>query len=224
MSRAAPPDVEARLALAHALRTPLTSLALGLGLLDDGSLGPLSEAQREVVGVLAADVARMAMLVQHDLRIERLGTHAGPVERVRTDLGAFVTRSLAPLSTQAHERAVEIEHHLRPDIRASLDLVKMGWVVASLVGSALRHSPRGGVITLRLTGAAGAAALSIADHGPGMPPEVVESVFERGGGQGLFLVREIVEAHGGTIELESEVGRGSTFTIKLPAEHGEETP
>ncbi len=214
-----PPDLaaETTLALAHALRTPLTSLALGLGLLDDGALGPLTEPQREVVRTLVADVARLSRLVEDELRTEHLGAYAGPVDLARVDLGALVARSVGPLRDQAHERAVALFLDLPAGIAAQVDPVKMGWVVASLLGNALRYSPRESTIFVRLSRAGGRAALQVEDQGPGMTGEVAGRIFERGGGLGLFLVREIVEAHGGTIVVASEVGMGASFTIELPA-------
>lgn len=210
-------DPDTILALAHALRTPLTSLALGLGLLDEGMLGPLNHAQREVVTSLVADVARLSLLVARELRIEHLGAHAGPVELVRTDLAALVERASAPLREQAPEREIELTCDIEPGVAAVVDPVKMGWVVASLLGNAIRYAPRGSLVRVRLEQRSEEIELAIADEGPGMTPEIVARLFERGGGLGLFLVREIIEAHGGSISVQSEPARGSTFVIRLPA-------
>jgi two-component system sensor histidine kinase GlrK len=211
------PAAETTLALAHALRTPLTSLALGLGLLDDGALGPLNDPQREVVRALVVDVARLSRLVGDELRTEHLGAYAGPVDRARVDLGALVERSVDPIRPQAAERAVSLELDLAAGIGALCDPVKMGWVVASLLGNALRYSPRESTIFVRLARADAGARLQVVDQGPGMTGEVAGRLFERGGGLGLFLVREIVEAHGGSIAVASAAGSGATFTIELPA-------
>lgn len=210
-------DSETTLALAHALRTPLTSLALGLGLLDDGALGPLNDAQRDVVKSLVADVARLSLLVARELRIEHLGAHAGPLERARTDLAGLVERVSVPLGEQARERGIDLERAIEPGAAAVVDPLKMSWVVASLIGNAIRYSPRGSAVRVRLTTRASEIELAIADEGPGMTPEVASRIFERGGGIGLFLVREIIEAHGGEIAVQSEPARGSTFVIRLPA-------
>jgi signal transduction histidine kinase len=211
-------DTGATLALAHALRTPLTSLALGLGLLDEGALGPLSEAQREVIRALVADVARLSLLVDQHLRLDHLGAHAGPIERARVDLGALVERAHAPLVEQAIERGVEVLRELSPDVSAVVDPVKMTWVIASLIGNALRYSPRGARVRVRLLHEGEHAVVEIEDQGPGIRADVVARVLERDGGLGLFLVREIVEAHGGTISVSSEPGRGSRFVVRLLAE------
>ena len=217
MSSQPPPSPEATtLALAHALRTPLTSLVLGLCLLDEGALGPLSEAQREVVSALVSDAARLARLVDGELQTDRLGVYAGPVERVATDLGALVERAAVPIVAQAREQGIEITRALPGRIMAVLDPVKLRWVVASVLGNALRFTPPGGVIELTLGAASGEAELCIVDHGPGMSKGMQSLLFDRAGGPGLFLAREIVEAHGGSIGASSELGRGCVFTIRLP--------
>src|SRR5262245_27440976 len=132
------PHAEATLTLAHALRTPLTSLSLGLGLLDSGALGELSEAQREIVRALTCDVARLSLLVDRALQTDRLGAYAGPVERSPTDLGELVKSAGAPIVEQARERHIRVDSELPSGIIVVADPVKIGWVVASLMGNALR--------------------------------------------------------------------------------------
>ena len=230
-------DVAITLALAHALRTPLTSLTLGLGLLDDGALGALNEGQREVVHMLVGEVARLTVLTERHLDTGRLGAYAGPVERVRIDLAELVRRAAVPIERQAGERGVRMVFALAPGRVVVADPVKLAWVVVSLMGNALRYSPAGATIDVELTAGAGPAVtmgaelsaapssapkpsgqarLRIHDRGPGLGPEVEARIFDRDGGPGLFLAREIVEAHGGSIAVSAAPGRGSTFTITLP--------
>ena len=222
---AAPLDAEATLALAHALRTPLTALALGLGLLDDGVLGALNEGQREIVHTLVGEVARLTLLVERRLDTGFLGPYTGPVERVRVDLGELVRRAAAPIERQAAGRGVRLRLALPERIWVVADPVKLGWVAVSLMGNALRYSPPGAAIDVALAAVgpddAPEAELGICDRGPGLEPEVEARIFDREGGPGLLLAREIVEAHGGRIAVSSAPGQGSTFTISLPAEDRE---
>src|SRR5262249_26835564 len=99
--------------------------------------------------------------------------------------------------------------------------VKLVWVAVSLMGNALRYSPPGAAIDVDLAPVMGEAALAIRDRGPGLEPEVVARIFDRDGGTGLLLAREIVEAHGGRVAVVSAPGRGSTFTIALPLVDGD---
>ncbi len=217
MKRRAPSPAAATLDLAHALRTPLTSISLGLGLLDEGVLGPLTVTQRDVVRALVADAARLALLVEGALRIDRLGAYAGPVDRVSVDLGELLQAAALPIAAQAEEKGVRVAMTLSPDVSVVADPVKLGWVATSLLGSALRHSPAGGAIEVELTTEGGEAIFAIRDRGPGLSAEAAARIFDREGGRGLFLAREIVEAHGGTIAVRSTEGLGSSFEIALPA-------
>ncbi len=221
MKRRDPPASAATLDLAHALRTPLTSLSLGLGLLDEGTLGPLTAIQRDVVRALVADAARLALLVDGELQIDRLGVYAGPIDRVRVDLGELLRAAALPISTQAEEKGVPVVSTLSPGVNVVADPVKLGWVATSLLGSALRHSPVGATIELELelelTAGREEAVFAIRDHGPGLSARAAARIFDRAGGRGLFLAREIVEAHGGSIAVRSTEGLGSSFEVRLPA-------
>lgn len=217
--RAAAPGAESTLALAHALRTPLTSLALGLGLLDEGALGALNESQRDVVRALVGDVARLSILVDRALQTDRLGAYAGPIERAPVDLGNLVRIAGEPIADQAREKGVDIHLDLPTGVTVVADPVKLGWVTASLMGNALRYSPAGSTISVHLD-ATGEAEIRIGDQGPGVAKEVQGRIFDREGGRGLFLAREIIEAHGGRIEIRSEVGEGCVFIVTLPIARG----
>ena len=210
-------DPVSTLALAHELRTPLTALALGLGLLEEGVLGALPEAQREVVHTLVGEVARLTLLVQRYVDTGRLGAYAGPVERIHVDLCDLVRRAAAPIERQARERGVCLALTLPEGIVVVADPVKLSWVVVSLMGNALRYSPPGAEVEVGLALVAGEAELAVRDRGPGLAAEVTARIFDRDGGPGLFLAREIVEAHGGRIAVSSTPGSGSTFVVTLPA-------
>lgn len=213
--RTADPE-RATLALAHALRTPLTSLSLGLGLLSEGTLGPLNERQRDVVRTLTSEIARLGLLVDRALDTDRLGSYAGPLDRVAVDLGDLVRDAARPIEAQAREKGVRVEEALAAGARVIADPVKLAWVATSLMGNALRFSPPGSAITARVVASAGEASLEVGDAGPGVPLDQADRVFGRDGGRALFLAREIVEAHGGVIHVRPGAARGSVFTVRLP--------
>jgi signal transduction histidine kinase len=211
---------EVTLALSHALRTPLTSLALGLGLLDDGVLGALNEGQRDVIRTLVGEVARLAAFVDQKLDTGPLGPYVGPAPRVRIDLADLVRTASAPIERQAAERDVALRGRWQAGVHVLADPVKLGWVAVSLMGNALRYSPAGAPIDVEVAATLGEARLIVRDHGPGLAAGVEARIFDRGGGSGLFLAREIIEGHGGRIAASSPRGddaaRGTTFTITLP--------
>jgi signal transduction histidine kinase len=219
VKRREPPAATATLDLAHALRTPLTSLSLGLGLLHEGALGPLTAMQRDVIRALVADAARLAALVDGELQTDRLGLYAGPIDRVSVDLGELLRAAALPIAAQAAEKGVHVVSTLAPFVNVVADPVKLGWVATSLLGSALRHSPAGATIVLELElvriADGDEARFAVRDHGPGLSAQAAERIFDREGGRGLFLAREIVDAHGGSIAVLSTEGLGSSFEVRL---------
>ena len=109
------------------------------------------------------------------------------------------------------------------------DSVRVGQVVGNLLSNAIKYSPQGGPVLLELRVRAGQAVLAVSDQGVGVLPEERERIFEpfystkqRGTGLGLTFTQQVVKEHGGSIRCEREVGRGTSFTVRLPAE-AEET-
>src|SRR5262249_40298559 len=125
-------------------------------------------------------------------------------------------RVAAPLVAQAEARSVLVEMRVVDGLIVAIDPTKLGWALATLLGNAIRYSPVGGRVTVSVKGAAEQVRVRVADEGPGLPPPLRMRPFDRGGGLALPLVREIVEAHGGSIRARSADGRGTAFTISLP--------
>jgi signal transduction histidine kinase len=220
--RRAPPgplDRVDRLEFAHALRTPLTALSLGLGLLGEGQAGALAPAQVELVRLLAGEVVRLREIIDQSLRTEGLGSYHGPLERVPIELAPLIDRALGPLEPQAAALGLRFERSLDPDVVVVGDPIRLGWVIASLAGNALRFSASGGAVELSLARRRRGVELLVADRGPGIPTARRVSLFDREASQGftLVLVREIAEAHGGKVEARPRRGGGSVFRLFLPA-------
>lgn len=210
-----------RLELAHALRTPLTSAALAAGLLDGGSLGLLNEAQREAIASIVSALDRLRALVEAGLRTEALGAYAGPIERRRVALDAIAAAAIEPFGAQARALGVEISLEAEPTV-VDGDPLELRWVVASLVGNALRYAD--GRIAVAVRRAHATATVTVEDDGPGIDPDVARRLFERDGrGVTLCLVREIVEAHGGGIDVSRRKNGGTRFVVRVP-EAPEPTP
>jgi two-component system sensor histidine kinase VicK len=125
---------------------------------------------------------------------------------------------------------IALESHIAPDLPpARADRDRINQVLDNLIGNAIKFSPQGGTITLRLEDAGEMLQVSVSDTGIGIPEEQVERIFERfyqvdgsatrkfgGAGLGLAIVKRIVEAHGGRIWVKSQLGLGSTFSFTLP--------
>jgi len=130
---------------------------------------------------------------------------------------------------QAERKSVRLESDFDQYTRnINADPVKLSWVVSNLIANALRYTPAGGAITVSSTLAERAVRVQVSDTGPGIPTEIRQHLFERfaqwnvngaapgSAGLGLAIAKEIVEAHGGRIFVDSKVGKGTCFTVELP--------
>lgn len=213
--------------VSHEFRTPLTSIAMGIGLLQESPLLEEGTRERELLGVVAEESGRLTRLVNELLDLSRM--EAGRLEMalgpVEPEL--LLERATAPFREQAAQQAVTLETAVAPDTPTlSADGDKITWVLTNLVSNALRYTPGGGQITLEAERWGEFARLSVSDTGAGIPPEMQGRIFERfyqvpgrpggGAGLGLAISKEIVRAHGGRIWVESKPGEGSRFLFTIP--------
>ena len=215
--------------LSHELKTPLTSLALSAELLERSD--DLDPRQQEMVGAIREDVARMKDVANELLGLARgEGAAAITLQSVPVDITQLLAAVTRTFALQAEQKGVQLLTEFdasAPQIRA--DPVKLSWVVSNLVANALRYTPAGGTITVSSKTADQAVKLQVCDTGPGIAPQLREHLFERfaqwnvdgaepgSAGLGLAIAKEIVEAHGGRIFVESTLGSGTCFTVELPA-------
>jgi PAS domain S-box-containing protein len=215
---------------AHELKTPLTSLLGQAQLLQRRGQreGTLSERDSRTVGVVAEQAARLNKMVAALLDVSRLEQGKLSIERASLDLGALITRVVDELRPTLTHHTIE---YTAPDTRLPLegDELRLEQVLQNLLGNAIKYSPDGGPVAVRVERCGTFARLSIRDQGIGIPPDALSQLFGRfyradnvddrqfaGLGIGLYVVREIVEMHGGTVSVESREGQGSIFTITLP--------
>jgi NtrC-family two-component system sensor histidine kinase KinB len=210
--------------LSHELRTPLTSLRMAADLLARADLPQGSEAS-SLVHAAREDVARLEDVAQRLLELSRSRAMSIGLAREKVSLRDLALRNARIFELQAREAGIALETDLAADApEITGDATKLGWALSNLIGNALRYTPRGGTIRIGLATAGDCVRLSVQDSGPGIRPEQRERIFERfaqgedpgAAGLGLAIVRDVVQAHGGRIYLESELGRGSRFTIELP--------
>jgi two-component system OmpR family sensor kinase len=215
-------------ALAHELRTPLTALRgeIEMALLRTHS----SDEHRMSLISQLEEIDRLKRLIDQLLTLARAEAGEIPLKREVVDLSALTSSVIDQLEPIAVSKAID----LRADV-SSLIIVEESdaeWLrrlLLNLLDNALKFTPEGGSVLVRLAARDGQAALEVADSGPGMEPSVAERVFEpfyradesrshrtEGAGLGLSLVKWIVERHRGRIDVHSEPGRGSTFTVELP--------
>ncbi len=214
--------------VSHELRTPLTVLrgSLEVVLEEDRP----TEEYREAIGNALLEVRHLARLSQNLLFLARGQSGRITLSFANADLVKFlsdVTRDLLPA---AADRGLELLTEV-PDqpVRAFIDADRMQQVLHNLLENAMRYTDSAGTIRVRLSTAPGEARIEVNDTGIGIPERDLPLVFKRffrgdrarrtypgGSGLGLSIVRWIVEAHKGKAEVDSKVGEGSTFTVKLP--------
>jgi signal transduction histidine kinase len=211
------------MSVSHELRTPLTAIrghveALREGLLDD----PESEA--ESLAVVAAEAERLERLVGDVLDLAKLDANRFTVLHEEVDMGRLVEQVYAAFGEEARRRAIDYrcDSDGAPVIVSDGDRVFQ--IVSNLLSNAFRWTPDGGRVELALTSGNGTISVSVEDTGPGIKPSDQERIFRpfwsrdgSGTGLGLAIARELAVALGGRIELDSELGRGSRFDLRLPA-------
>jgi signal transduction histidine kinase/DNA-binding response OmpR family regulator len=219
--------------VSHELRTPLTSLKGYAEALSEELLGPLTDAQREALEVSARNIDRLLFMINELLSYARFESGGAPLERRALDLGG-VARQVVESAFVA--RGPDLNLHLSveeglPPVDA--DGQRIAQVLDNLLTNALKFTPEGGRIDVKLWREGGEVVVEVADSGIGIPREEQQRIFERfyqveststrkygGIGLGLAIVRQILDAHAATIEVKSEPGQGATFRFRLPvAEH-----
>jgi two-component system, NtrC family, sensor histidine kinase KinB len=214
--------------VAHELRTPLTSLRMALHLCLEGSAGPLTGPQRELLSAGRADGERIQALADDLLDLSRLQAGGLEMEPQTLAASALIAAAQEALAAAAAEKGVGLAREILPDCPAvRADPERTALVIINLLNNAIRHTPAGGRVVLAACAEEDLVRFEVRDDGEGIPPEHVGRVFDRffrvpgrearGTGLGLAIAREIVQAHGGRIGVDSEPGRGSRFWFTLPA-------
>jgi two-component system phosphate regulon sensor histidine kinase PhoR len=210
----------------HELKTPVAAVrALAETLLT--ALPDDPEAGRRFAERIGREAERLDLLTRDLLDLSRVERGALDVEPV--DLVGLVKEVVSGYADRAEERRIKLSTELGPGIALRGDRAQLGLLLSNLIDNALRYTPAKGAVCVRLNAAESRAVLQVQDSGQGIPAGELSWVFERfyrvdkartrqtgGTGLGLAIVRHVAEAHGGTVRVDSELGRGSTFTVALP--------
>ena len=214
--------------VSYELRSPLTNIIGFVHLLADPSTGSLGPRQREYLDYITVSTNTLLALINNILDLATID-----VGRMQLNLGPVdIRRTMAAAAEGVQDRLVNaglvLDIVAAPDIGSFVaDERRVRQILFNLLANAVSFSPPGGTVTLRAERRAGALAFSVTDHGPGIPGDVLKRVFDwfethslgshhHGTGIGLSLVRSFVELHGGTVEIASVVGEGTTVTCTFP--------
>jgi signal transduction histidine kinase len=210
--------------LAHEIRNPLSTIRMNLGLLvEDLSLADNPQQQR--IGRKLETIQRECTRLDELLNAFLQFTRAGEPDLHERDVSRLVAEFIDFYQPEARSHGVDISPHLSaslPPVRVDANLLRL--VLLNLARNAQQAMPDGGQLEIQTQARDGRVLVQVIDNGPGMPEAVRHKLFDvffstkpNGTGLGLPTVRKIVEAHDGTIEVESEVGRGTRFTLSFPA-------
>jgi len=215
--------------VSHELKTPLTALREGSELLIEGTAGPLSPGQREIVEILRQKSAQLQRLIEDLLNYHRAQESVGRLDLEAVRFDRVVEQALDDHRLAVQARRIRADLHLDP-VTLQADEEKLRAVAANLVSNAVKYSPDEGMISLALRQQGDEVVFDIGDAGPGIPAEDRERIFDwfyqggdahrgrvRGSGLGLAIAREFVLAHGGRIEVLQEPGPGAHFRVTLPS-------
>ncbi|HOG46598.1 MAG TPA: ATP-binding protein, partial [Anaerolineae bacterium] len=215
--------------VSHELRTPLFSIKGFVELILKGKV-PDAEVQREFLTRVAEQANQLAAIVADLLDTSRLEAGRLELNKARVSLAEIASGAVTRLESVAHNREVTLDFQAQPGLPQVLgDERRLAQVVTNLLGNAIKFSPPQSSIQIRCEFGEGQVIVRVIDHGVGIPPEAMSRLFSKfyqvdasatrrvgGTGLGLYISRRIVEAHGGHIHVESEVGKGSVFSFSIP--------
>jgi PAS domain S-box-containing protein len=215
--------------VSHELRTPLTSIIGYTDMLARKEAEQLSDRGIKMLEVIRRNAGREMRLVGDLLMLVRIEAGRFELEPGEVDLRPVVTEAVDAARPAAEKAGHELRLRAEHVRRFGGDGERIGQVVDNLLSNAIKFTPDGGEIEVRVSEGDEAAVIEVQDSGPGIPPEDLDRLFDRlyrassataghvpGAGLGLTIVKGIVEAHGGRVEAESEVGSGTAFRVELP--------
>jgi signal transduction histidine kinase len=221
--------------VSYELRTPLTNIIGFAHLLTDPSIGPtigpINEKQREYLSNIDKSSSALLAIINDILDLTTIDAGAMGLDLKPVDIRTAVDSAILGLQDRIAEKAILLDVRTAPDIGSFIaDERRLRQILFNLLSNAVSFSPAGEIVRLTVERHEGAVIFSVTDRGPGIPDALGERVFDRfeshalgsehrGAGLGLSIVRSFVELHGGTVKLDSAVGRGTTVTCIFPVQH-----
>ncbi|HET6372744.1 MAG TPA: ATP-binding protein [Candidatus Polarisedimenticolia bacterium] len=222
--------------ISHELRTPLSSVRAAAETLLAGALSEPADAER-FLGILTENTARMAAILSDLTDLSLIETGAISLSQVSIDLAEAVRDAVAAISARAEARQVTVETRVPAGLVLRADRRRLDQILVNLLDNAVKFNRKGGAVIVSARRDGAKIVLTVEDTGPGIPPDVLERIFNRffrvdrsrsqevpGTGLGLAIVRHLVRLHGGEIHAENREAVGARFIIGLPVAGGPEQP
>ena len=220
--------------LSHETRTPLTSIRESVNMIKEEVMGPITERQRKFLEIAGSEIGRICDLLNHLMQASRMEPGTLTIQKNPVDIVALADACIESLKTGADTKQIEIVSEIPSDTPDVLgDAQYLQQVFLNLIGNAIKFSDVQNTIWLRIEHGSvetreGQLILSVVDNGPGILEEDQAELFNKfyratavrdhldGVGLGLSIAKNIIEAHGGTIWVQSQIGQGSSFSFTLP--------
>jgi len=220
--------------VSYELRSPLTNIIGFAQLLEDPATGPLAGKQREYLGYITSSSASLLAIINDILDLATIDAGVMTLDLTPVDIRATMDAVAEAVRDRLAEHGLKLEIRADPGIGSFVaDEQRLRQILYNLLANAIGFSPPGEAVTLAAERHSDAIAFRVTDRGPGIPTDIQQRVFDRfethalgsrhrGTGLGLSIVRSFVELHGGTVSLDSAVGRGTTVVCVFPLEQASE--
>ncbi|WP_170245615.1 HAMP domain-containing sensor histidine kinase [Fodinibius salinus] len=215
--------------VSHELKTPIASINMSLRLLEDERVGPLNEEQVDLIDSIRNDTNRMKRTTAELLDLSKIESGNIQLNSQPAHPSDLLDYAYETMVMQTDQKGIDIEIKCEEGLSAvKADMQKSVWVLVNLISNAVRYTPPGGQIVLKAADEPRAIRFSVTDNGKGIPEEYLGKIFQKyfqvygdkndngGSGLGLSIAKEFINAQGGEIGVESELGKGSTFYFTLP--------
>jgi len=215
--------------VSHELRTPLGCIKEGISIVLDGLVGQINDQQRKFLDIAKRNVDRLAVLVNNVLDFQQLEADKVGLDIQTNDISEVVEEAYQTMAVAAKNKGIDFSLELEDSLpKARFDSTKIIQVLTNLINNAIKFTPQAGKVCLYAGTQGQDMVIRVSDTGMGIPQEALAKIFDRfyrvhrpgkeiqGTGLGLSIVNKIVTMHGGRIEVESELDKGTTFIVFLP--------
>lgn len=220
--------------VSHEFRTPVTSINMGVDILRQHLLGPLTEAQEELLRSFKQDCERLTKLVRDLLQLSKIESKDLKVREDDVDLRLVISSVVRSFTILFGEKGVGLRFDCDSDLPMIVgDEQHFTWVMSNLISNALQYTDKGGSVEVSVGVTDDNIIVTVRDTGHGIPTEYLEKIFDKfvqvkhtyditpgSVGLGLAIAKDIVDLYGGKIWVESELGKGSLFTFRIPVGRG----
>ena len=214
--------------ISHELKTPISSIKMSAKLIDDDRIGGLNAEQEELISNINEDADRLLRITGELLNMTQIETGNIQLKLQKVDPKDIITNSAHAIQVQAEQKKIKLDIDCPPDLPSVLaDEDKTSWVLINFLTNAIKYAPEGGRVSIKVVSKIDNVLFSVQDFGIGIEEKYLSRIFDRyfkvpGGleksstGLGLAISKEFIEAQKGNISVDSEIGKGSTFSFSLP--------